>query len=228
MTVTFSPVDEGEKSATLSISHDAAGSPLELALTGTGTEQPPEPAPIINLSVTVLEMEDTKVGGASEITFTIGNSGDAELVVSDIAVTGDDGDAFTVSATTFTVQPGESVPVMVSFTPDSEGEKSASLSIVHGAETPAIVALSGTGVFSGIKAMFDADPVSGSVGVTVQFTDRSAGEVNSWVWDFGDGIGSEDQSPAHTYTADGSLYGVPCGHGSGRYGHPYGRRPDRR
>ena len=42
----------------------------------------------------------------------------------------------------------------------------------------------------------------GSVGdapLTVFFRDRSTGGVTSWSWDFGDGEGSSEQSPAHTY-----------------------------
>ncbi len=34
---------------------------------------------------------------------------------------------------------------------------------------------------------------------TVAFTDRSRGEITSWLWDFGDGTTSTEQHPVHTY-----------------------------
>jgi PKD repeat protein len=41
-------------------------------------------------------------------------------------------------------------------------------------------------------------------GATAQFTDQSAGTVQGWLWDFGDGATSTLQHPAHTYAADGN------------------------
>jgi len=37
----------------------------------------------------------------------------------------------------------------------------------------------------------------------VAFRDQSAGQINSWKWDFGDGTTSSDQHPVHTYTKPG-------------------------
>jgi PKD repeat protein len=53
-------------------------------------------------------------------------------------------------------------------------------------------------------AVFEADVTSGSLPLSVQFTDRSDNGATSWLWDFGDGNTSSDQSPIHTYTAAGS------------------------
>ena len=55
---------------------------------------------------------------------------------------------------------------------------------------------------------FTADVNSGYAPLTVQFTDQSANNPTSWLWDFGDGSGaSTDQNPMHTYEAAG-LYTV--------------------
>ena len=43
---------------------------------------------------------------------------------------------------------------------------------------------------------------------TVYFTDRTYGEVTSWLWDFGDGTTSTEQNPVHTYAQDGVHYVV--------------------
>ncbi len=38
---------------------------------------------------------------------------------------------------------------------------------------------------------------------TVNFGDVSYGNVNSWAWSFGDGTGSDEQNPVHTYAEEG-------------------------
>jgi PKD repeat protein len=55
-------------------------------------------------------------------------------------------------------------------------------------------------------ASFTAEPASGEVPLSVQFTDTSTGDVTSWSWDF-DGNGVADattQNPIHTFAAPGS------------------------
>jgi cytochrome c peroxidase len=42
-------------------------------------------------------------------------------------------------------------------------------------------------------------PARGEERLTVQFLDRSTGDVTSWLWDFGDGTTSRAQNPQHTY-----------------------------
>ena len=53
-------------------------------------------------------------------------------------------------------------------------------------------------------ALFSAGPLSGSAPLTVTFQDQSFGNINSRLWDFGDGDSSSDQNPTHTYTDAGS------------------------
>ncbi|MBN2215498.1 MAG: PKD domain-containing protein [Bacteroidales bacterium] len=38
---------------------------------------------------------------------------------------------------------------------------------------------------------------------TVAFLDSSKGDVVTWLWDFGDGTGSDEQNPVHTYESSG-------------------------
>jgi outer membrane protein assembly factor BamB len=53
-------------------------------------------------------------------------------------------------------------------------------------------------------ASFTATPVSGSVPLTVKFTDRSSNNPTSWNWNFGDGSENATvEDPVHTYTKQG-------------------------
>jgi len=56
------------------------------------------------------------------------------------------------------------------------------------------------------KADFIAEPTWGDGVITVQFSDRSTGDVTSWAWDFeSDGvIDSTEQNPTHTYSTNGN------------------------
>ncbi|MCK9630142.1 MAG: PKD domain-containing protein [Methanoregula sp.] len=53
------------------------------------------------------------------------------------------------------------------------------------------------------RAAFVADPTSGGTPLNVAFTDQSTGQVTAWQWDFGDGQGSTEQNPVHTYWTSG-------------------------
>jgi len=57
------------------------------------------------------------------------------------------------------------------------------------------------------EAAFSVDTTSGEAPLTVQFTDQSAGNINTWHWDFGDGAYSEEPNPLHVYDTIG-LYTV--------------------
>jgi PKD repeat protein len=54
-------------------------------------------------------------------------------------------------------------------------------------------------------AGFTATPATGTVPLTVNFSDTSTGGPTSWAWDFGDGGTSTVQSPSHTYTSTGTF-----------------------
>jgi len=51
---------------------------------------------------------------------------------------------------------------------------------------------------------FTANITGGNAPLAVQFTDKSAGDVTSWAWNFGDGNTSAEQDPIHTYMTVGT------------------------
>lgn len=72
-----------------------------------------------------------------------------------------------------------------------------------GPTTTATATTTTTTVTSRPVAAFNASPTNGQMPVTVTFVNTSTGTVASYKWDFGDGTGSDVQSPTHTYGAVG-------------------------
>lgn len=50
-----------------------------------------------------------------------------------------------------------------------------------------------------LTADFAAELTTGGFPLTVQFTDKSTGDIISWLWDFGDGQTSTERNPSHVY-----------------------------
>ncbi len=55
-------------------------------------------------------------------------------------------------------------------------------------------------------AAFTANPITGTVPLTVQFTNQSTGTINSYLWNFGDGTTATDANPTHTFSSVGTFY----------------------
>lgn len=78
------------------------------------------------------------------------------------------------------------------------------MTITH--RTPTAITFSGEQIVGEIPppyVSFYADPSTGYAPLTVQFNDLSSGSPTAWVWDFGDGDVSTEQSPVHTYLRPG-------------------------
>ncbi len=54
-----------------------------------------------------------------------------------------------------------------------------------------------------LKASFMGEPTSGKEPLTVQFTDLSVGNPETWMWNFGDDQTSAEKNPVHVYTKAG-------------------------
>jgi len=94
--------------------------------------------------------------------FAVSNRGTAELEVTATKLSGNDDSQFTVSdGAPFTVAPGETRNVQVSFTPTFGGEKKASLDIAsNDPDRPAVnIGLSGTGLVQAIPDITVAFPL---------------------------------------------------------------------
>ncbi|MCK4812796.1 MAG: PKD domain-containing protein [Candidatus Marinimicrobia bacterium] len=60
-------------------------------------------------------------------------------------------------------------------------------------------------VYTLFHSDFDVNIKQGTLPLTIQFTDMSLGDVNSWYWQFGDGGTSTEQNPQYIYQSKGCL-----------------------
>ena len=81
--MTFKPTASGTRTAAVTLTDNATGSPQTVSLTGTGT------APVASLSPSSLTFASQAVGTTSAAqTVTLNNTGNAALTITSIALTG--------------------------------------------------------------------------------------------------------------------------------------------
>jgi hypothetical protein len=171
--VTFTPTGATSYAATLNVANNAAGSPLVVTLTGTGTAVP---APIASLTPSTLTFATTNVGSTTAPqTLTLSNTGNAALTISGITLAGANPADFaeTTSCGT-TLAAGTNCTVSVTFTPLSGSAFTATVSVAdNAAGSPHTASLSGTGTSTTTSDFSVAAPAgSQSVdpGAAAQFT----------------------------------------------------------
>ena len=145
VTVQFAPTSEGAKSANLSLSSDDPDeNPKTAALSGTGIV-----IPDIAVSPSSKNYGNVELGATSSQTFTVSNTGNGDLSVSSVTITGSNADQFSITSGggSFTLAPGGTRSVSVQFAPTSQGAKSGTLRLASDDpdENPKEAALSGTG-----------------------------------------------------------------------------------
>lgn len=149
LVTTFTPNAAGAQNGTLTINHNAVGSPSVVTLNGTGTQAQ------INPTASALAFGNVQIGVAKPLNQTVTNIGDASLVFSvdpsDVAaLTGAGKNDYTVSGTCQAATPlaaATACSLTVTFTPTVLGSRPASLTISSDATNgPLVVGLSGSGV----------------------------------------------------------------------------------
>lgn len=136
--VTFNPAASGAASATLSLTTNAPGAALSVALSGTGA------IPAATLAPSSLTFSSQTVGSASAAqTVTLTNSGSVPLTITSVAATGDFAETNTCGSS---VAPAASCGISITFKPTAAGSRTGTLSVLdNAAGSPQTVALSGTG-----------------------------------------------------------------------------------
>src|SRR3989442_1598900 len=148
-TVTFTPAATGGRAATVTITHDAAGSPPSVSLTCTRV-----PPPTATPSATSSAFGNQRVGTTSAAqNLTLTNNGGTPLNLTSITITGAQAADFAFAAGNTcptgagSVAPGASCTISISFTPAATGARTATVTITDDAPgSPRSVSLAGTGI----------------------------------------------------------------------------------
>jgi hypothetical protein len=115
ITVTFTPTAQGVRTASVSITDNAPGSPQTVPLTGRGS--------FFEWSPRSLNLGDQKIGTSSAArTVTLNNPGPAPITLFSIGITGVNAGDFTQTHTCgSSLNPGASCTIEVTFTPTAVG-----------------------------------------------------------------------------------------------------------
>ena len=140
--VLFKPTGAGAQSGHIVVSSDAPSTPDSVAVAGTGT------VPELTVSPPQVGFPREVVGGtAAAKTFTLTNTGKADLAVSAVTTPMTEFPITSDTCTAQTLQPGASCSFLVAFEPSRDGGISGSIEIVSNALTsPDAALVSGTGL----------------------------------------------------------------------------------
>jgi hypothetical protein len=149
--VRFAPTSGGPKSTMLQLtSNDPDESVVDVPLNGTGNT-----APEITVTPTSYSYGAQQLGTSVTQSFTVANTGSSDLVVGTSTLTGPDAPAFTFASgeAGFILAPGTSSVIQVRFSPETEGPKSATLTIPSNDtdESSIAVPLTGSGFVPGAE-----------------------------------------------------------------------------
>jgi hypothetical protein len=168
--VTYKPAAVGMSPGTITITDSAPGGSRSITLSGTGINA----GPGANVFPASLAFGNQKLGTTSTPqTVTLTNSGNANLVVSGVTITGPNNGDFNPTNNCTTVAPGFSCAITVTFSPTATGSRSAVLNITDNANpTTQTVNLGGTGL-PGPVPVVSLSPTSLDFG-TVSLNTQSA------------------------------------------------------
>jgi len=163
--ITFTPGASGARSATLSITHSAPGSPAKVALSGTGVTQ----TEIVVVTPASLAFDPQVLGTTSNTqNITVTNTGNFNVTFTGVTVTGNFG--LPSNGCTGVLGPASSCTIQVDFTPTgtTAGTRTGTVSIAdNAAGNPQKVAVSGTAIststeiqLSQTNVVFDAQTVA--------------------------------------------------------------------
>jgi len=174
-------------------------------------------APVIAISETTIYFGAINIGNNSTFSITMINNGNAELIIYSTELSGSNYNEFTITNASGTqlIAPSDSSQIILSFSPQSEGSKSAMLIVTSNAESsPDTLTLRGTGVapiFTVSAESINYDTVlvgenkndtltisnTGSSSLTISQTIISGSQAGDF--SIVSGTGSKELAPSHSY-----------------------------
>ncbi len=176
VSVTFDPTASGNRSASVSFTDNANGSPQSFSLSGTGTSA------TVSLSPSSLSFTNQPISVTSSTqVVTLTNGGNTALSISSLTITGTNAADFAEVADTCgsSVAAGANCSIGVAFTPSTSKSETASLAIADNATgSPQAVSLSGLGIHD-VGLSWNPSSTSGVVGYNVYRGTTSGGESST-------------------------------------------------
>jgi uncharacterized protein YndB with AHSA1/START domain len=137
----FTPSTSGLRTATLTLTDNATGSPQTVAITGFGQALNPAVSIPQDLGFPVVTL-----GSFAVENFTVNNIGNVPIVFSSVAISGTDPSDFLLLSSCPQMNPGTGCTIYVAFTPVSTGTRVATLQFTDNATgNPQSVTLTGVG-----------------------------------------------------------------------------------
>ncbi len=147
ITAKFAPTATGSPAGNISITSNAPGSPLTIAMTGTGVQGQ------VTSSPASVSFGNVLVGASSSQTVSLTNNGTASVTISSVAPTGTGYTITGLAATPITLTTGQSTSFTATFAPTSAASASGTITVTSNGSNPSLtISLSGTGVQAGISA----------------------------------------------------------------------------
>jgi Abnormal spindle-like microcephaly-assoc'd, ASPM-SPD-2-Hydin len=145
--VVFNPTTTGARSANVTVTDNAAGSPQKVLVTGTGQ------APVVSIAPTSINFADQQISSSSASqTLVIKNTGQAALTISTIAVGGANPSDFSQTNTCGTsLAVNATCNINVTFRPTAAWSRTAAIFITDNAlGTPHVMGVAGNGTSGGV------------------------------------------------------------------------------
>ncbi|MDP8233125.1 MAG: PKD domain-containing protein [Candidatus Zophobacter franzmannii] len=163
------------------------------------------PHPVFYTETDSLDFDGILLNQSATLPITVYNHGQLDLVISDIISSND---AFTISLSqrdiTVTILPDSSQVVDILFSPITYGALTGTVSFISNDPLNATNVCNVSGIGHDLVSDFSAYPQLGDVPLDVQFGNYSTGNIISYLWDFGDGNTSTEESAFHTYSIPGT------------------------
>jgi len=145
--VVFAPAASGSATGSVSLTSNAPNSPLMLALSGTSMTS----TQVLTPSTTGVSFGDVLLGSSSAQAVTLTNTGNSDVTISSVAVSGAEFSVTGVGANT-TLSPGQVAVLSANFSPTGAGSASGGV-VVNSNASAVSISLTGNGVQASVHSV---------------------------------------------------------------------------